>query len=233
MTDADPKSQYDALYYVYDHLNARLFEGMLPGCLITMQRQRNTYGFFARTRFESYEGDETIDEIALNPTYVNRHRLRDNLSTLAHEMVHQWQQRFGKPSRNGYHNREWAEQMLRIGLVPSDTGQAGGKQTGQRLSHYIADGGPFDRISIDLLKSGFVIPYVEQPNEDRMPEVGALRRLKAASKTRYSCPHCSPPLHVWGKPGLHVVCGTCCARLEPDTRDEDWGTLSPWREPPR
>ena len=42
-----------------------------------------------------------------------------------------------QPGRTGYHNREWASKMLEVGLVPSDTGQPGGKQTGQHMTHYI------------------------------------------------------------------------------------------------
>ena len=60
--------------------------------------------------------------------------------TLVHEMVHLEQQHFGEPSRNGYHNRQWAEWMQRIGLHPSDTGAVGGKRTGQRVALHRAEG---------------------------------------------------------------------------------------------
>jgi hypothetical protein len=56
-------------------------------------------------------------------------------------MVHQEQKHFGKPSRNGYHNKQWSRWMERIGLVPSATGAPGGKRTGQRMTHYIIRGG--------------------------------------------------------------------------------------------
>ena len=32
-------------------------------------------------------------------------------------MCHQWQQHFGKPSRNGYHNKQWADKMESVGLI--------------------------------------------------------------------------------------------------------------------
>jgi hypothetical protein len=38
-----------------------------------------------------------------------------------HEMAHVWQHAHGKPSRNGYHNKEWAAKMDERGLIPSDT----------------------------------------------------------------------------------------------------------------
>ena len=37
----------------------------------------------------------------------------------------------------------WAAQMHIIGPAPSDTGQPGGQETGDHVSHYIVPGGPF------------------------------------------------------------------------------------------
>ena len=51
----------------YDFFNARLFGGRLPRCLITMQRQKKAYGYFAGGRFGTVDGAEVTDEIALNP----------------------------------------------------------------------------------------------------------------------------------------------------------------------
>ena len=76
-------------------------------------------------------------------------------------MVHLWQHHFGKPSRAGYHNKEWAEKMHAVGLHPSDTGQPGGKETGQQMTHYIAPGGPFQAAFADLDAEGFDALYVE------------------------------------------------------------------------
>jgi hypothetical protein len=65
------------------------------------------------------------------------------VSTLAHEMKHLEQHRFGTPSKRGYHNKEWAASMKAIGLMPSNTGAVGGKETGQQMDHYIIPGGAF------------------------------------------------------------------------------------------
>ena len=43
------------------------------------------------------------------------------------------------------------------------------------------------------------------------PEIQARRRA-ARAKVAYACPGCS--MRVWGKPGLHVVCGDCEEELE-------------------
>jgi predicted SprT family Zn-dependent metalloprotease len=99
---------------------------------------------FAEGRFGTVDGCETTDEIALNPSHFRSRTTAEVLSTLVHEMAHLWQHHHGKPSRASYHNKEWAVKMRALGLIPSDTGQPGGKQTGQKVSHYIEEGGAFD-----------------------------------------------------------------------------------------
>jgi hypothetical protein len=112
MKKPDPTSKtYDGLTEAYAFFNARLFDGKLPSCLITMQRKAKAYGYFAGGRFGSKDGSEIADEIALNPTHFKGRGLEDSLSTLVHEMAHLWQHHFGKPSRTGYHNKEWAACM--------------------------------------------------------------------------------------------------------------------------
>jgi len=41
--------------------------------------------------------------------------------------------------------------------IISDTGQPGGKRTGQKCSHYIAKGGPFAIACAELLKTGLQV----------------------------------------------------------------------------
>lgn len=36
--------------------------------------------------------------------------------------------------------------MIQVGLMPSDTGEAGGKRTGQSVTHYIIPGGKFEQV---------------------------------------------------------------------------------------
>src|SRR3954453_1289094 len=155
MTTDPTRTTYQGLTEAYDFFSERLFGGRLPRCLITMQRQRGAYGYFAGKRFGTRDGEEVTDEIALNPAHFRSRTTRASLSTLAHEMCHLEQDHFGQPSRKAYHNREWAGMMKAIGLIPSDTGEAGGNETGQKVSHYIETGGPFDHACAELEKSGF------------------------------------------------------------------------------
>ena len=129
---------------------------------MTLQRKNKAYGYFAGGRFGSKDGAEITDEIALNPSHFKSRTDEQSLSTLAHEMAHLWQHHFGKPSRAGYHNKEWAAKMHEIGLHPSDTGQPGGKETGQSCSHYIVEGGRYARVFAELAaQPDFTALYVE------------------------------------------------------------------------
>ena len=113
---------YHQLQTAYDWFNENLFEQALPDCLITLQRKSRAMGYYSPQRWTNAHGEKT-DEIALNPAYFANHSLKELLQTLVHEMCHQWQQHFGKPSRNGYHNRQWADKMESVGLMPSSTGE--------------------------------------------------------------------------------------------------------------
>jgi hypothetical protein len=103
------------------------------------------------------------------------------LSTLVHEMCHSWQQHFGKPSRTGYHNRQWAAKMIEVGLMPSDTGAEGGKPTGQHMTHYIIDGGAFECAADELLATGFRLNW-------QSAIWGTRPRPRGKNKVKYTCP---------------------------------------------
>jgi predicted SprT family Zn-dependent metalloprotease len=194
---------YQGFQQAYTHFNRVLFDGELPECLITLQRKRGTGGYFAAERFGHRRDDEIIDEIALNPASFLRRTDAFIASVIAHEMAHLWQFHFGKPSRRGYHNKQWAQKMRSIGLTPSHSGQPGGKQTGQRMSHYIEVGGAYDQAWTALEKTGFALNY-----QDRVGDVPKDRRQY---KVCYICPVCS--IHAWGKPDIRIACLDCDARM--------------------
>ncbi|ELT8232551.1 SprT-like domain-containing protein [Salmonella enterica] len=161
MTLPTPET-YDELQRAYDFFSEQLFRGELPPCLITLQREKQTYGYCSFRRFVGRESGDMVDEIAMNPVYFSIRTIKDTLSTLVHEMVHQWQFHFGKSGRRGYHNKEWAALMERVGLMPSDTGQTGGKKVGQSMTHYIIIGGPFDLACDELLTRNFQLSWMDR-----------------------------------------------------------------------
>jgi predicted SprT family Zn-dependent metalloprotease len=212
--DSPTQHTYDSLTQAYSHFNKSLFNGVLPCCLITMQRKQGAYGYFAGDRFGTRDGGQKTDEIALNPSHFKAQTTQEILSTLVHEMAHLWQHHFGKPGRTSYHNREWAECMRAIGLIPSDTGQPGGKETGQKVSHYIAENGKFAESCAELVSSGYDLSYIELWDEAS----AAKRKKKAASKTKYTCPDCSA--NAWAKPAARLICGDCEVTMEAEELEE-------------
>lgn len=209
-------TEYNSLEAAYDWFNSDLFEGRLPAVLLTFQRKGGgCLGYFSYRRFESRQAaGEYTDELALNPAGFNGQSDLEILSTLVHEMAHVWQAHFGKPSRSGYHNKEWAAKMQLIGLMPSSTGQPGGKTTGQRMSDYIIAGGPFERSAKALLASGYCINWqsieavraVSPTGGEADGEEGEPAE-NPKNKVKFSCPLCGQ--NVWGKPSAAVLCGEC------------------------
>lgn len=201
---------YSALQAAYEHFNRELFAGALPECLITLQRkEKRVYGYFWEQRFEEIGGEQKTDEIAMNPQHFKQRSIEHVLSTLVHEMTHQWQAHCGTPSRKAYHNREWAEKMESIGLMPSDTGQPGGKKTGQHMTHYIIHGGLFERVCATLVFEGFHIAWGEIVAEidDGQVDIDKGSGKGKTTRVRFTCPVCDA--NAWGKPTLKLICGNC------------------------
>lgn len=153
---------YGELQQAYDFYNDELFAGQLPACLITFQREKRTMGYFSKARFVRRDTKAQTDEIAINPEFFAVIPLVEILQTLCHEMVHLWQAHFGDPGRTCYHNKEWAGKMESIGLMPSDTGQPGGKKTGQSMNDYVIVGGLFEKATHELLRGGFAISWLDR-----------------------------------------------------------------------
>lgn len=221
MLNTSPTDElYNELQQAFNHFNRALFDGELPAAVITLQRDRKTYGYFSGNRFVRRSG-ERADEIAMNPSHFAAQQLDNTLSTLAHEMVHQWQHHHGKPGRRGYHNAEWAARMEMVGLMPSHTGAPDGKRTGERMDHYIVENGPFAVACAKLLVEAFTINWLdcvaivqtESTEKELPPELAALGiepakpGKRVGNRVKYRCETCK--MQAWGKPGLPLLCGTC------------------------
>lgn len=200
------RDTYTNLDRAYEHFNKALFGGKLPTCVITLHRKKGAKGYFWGDTWNAREGKTIKDEIALNPETFRERSTEEVYSTLVHEMCHLQQHHFGKPSRSGYHNKEWAQMMEAVGLIPTDTGAIGGKKTGQRVTHVIEPGGAFEKSCADLLKKGFEIPWEARTGN------AAKAKKKAASKTKYTCPDCGS--NAWAKPDTSLMCGDCLTHME-------------------
>jgi predicted SprT family Zn-dependent metalloprotease len=204
-TTAPTREQFAAYEKMFAYFNAKLFAGTLPSCILNFSRKSKSNGFFAPERWE--KGKDVRHEISLNPSTLKSRKPIEVASTLVHEMVHLWQAEHGTPSRTGYHNRQWADQMEAVGLVPSSTGAPGGDRVGQRMTHYIAAGGAFARAFRSMPRE-LLLPWAcEEPE-------GEGKKKSPKNKVKYTCDGCGA--NVWGKPGLSVRCEDCEAPFEAD-----------------
>jgi hypothetical protein len=202
--------QYEAFQVAFKHFNDTLFKGNLPPVMLTVASRAKSFGYYIAQHWRRRgTSAERIGEIALCREHLGRDE-RAVAGTLVHEMMHHWQHVAGKPSRRGYHNREWADRMVAAGLMPSNTGQPGGKRTGQRVTHYIIAGGPFER-AFENLAPGLMLPFISDA-----PPSGAHSPGKKvdASKVRFTCFECSD--NAWGKPTLQIGCRKCGVPMTAD-----------------
>jgi hypothetical protein len=202
--------QFAAYQGMFDHFNRTLFANKLRPVILNFSRHAGALGFFAPSRWATGDGTDVakVDvrhEISLNPAWLRSRPVIDVASTLAHEMVHLWQQDSGTPSRRGYHNEQWARAMESIGLIPSSTGLPGGDRVGQKMTHYIEEGGRFARAFLKLPKR------CRLPWTCDEPDPVAKKKAKEKIKVKYSCEPCGA--NVWGKPGLAIACLECEAQF--------------------
>lgn len=189
--------------------------------MIIITRKKNIFGYYAKGRWKNQNNEKT-DELAINPSMFNKYPLIEILQTMGHEMCHLWQEHFGTPSRRTYHNKEWSEKMISIGLMPSNTGEAGGKTTGQQMMEYPIKNGLFLKVCENLItdhifsKLWFDISInksieVEMSDEVSLSSVmvndNSETIVEDPSKKKYQCPKCH--INVWGKVNLYLVCGSC------------------------
>lgn len=138
-----------------------------------------------------------------------------------YEQVYLQQEEFGKSSRNGYHNKEWGLKMESIGLMPSNTDKSGGKKTGQQMTHYIIEGGAYEKAFKKMSKKSLLAfmsldAGIQKAQMNRTPIYGKGKIKstgvsetpiqKAKNKVKYTC-GCG--YNVWGKPFLHIICREC------------------------
>jgi hypothetical protein len=95
--------------------------------------------------------------------------------------------------------------MCEIGLQPTSTGEPGGMETGQSVTHYIIAEGRYAKAYAMLAATGFQLHW------QSIPAVGS---KKKSSKRKFTCPDCRQ--NAWAKPGALLICGECFDEGEGD-----------------
>ncbi len=129
------------------------------------------YGHFRSGR----NGFGLINEIAINRKYLVDQGAWEVLGTLLHEMLHAWQETYGKPGKNNYHNKEFRDKAHSIGLVIDSRG----------TQQYLPDS-PFFKI---LEREQVAFPAIKAP---LMP---AKKKVGSSKLKKWSC-CCTPPVNV-------------------------------------
>ncbi|MFZ6871912.1 SprT-like domain-containing protein [Undibacterium sp. Di27W] len=234
---------YSRIQKISEQFNVALFEGQLPPVIFTLQRGKKSSGYFSPARWRHIEG-ELVGEISVNPIYFANRPIIHLFQTIVHEQCHVWQHTFGNPSRPGYHNGEWAEKMLKIGLMPSDTGEPGGRKTGQKMSDYVITGGRFIETCEHLMGQDDFLPWIDLGAEKdavyhRTLPGKSVNLTSDCSKLdialgsffpgfdaqndslrnvahKRKIRYCCPmcSTNVWGKSGLKIDCAVCDVKFE-------------------
>ena len=187
------------LQIVFNYLNDSLFDSQLPDCILNFATHRGSKGYFTPKRWvktQQVEEVETSHEISLNPMLLNEPK-DIALSWLCRQMVHLWQAEYGirHCGHQRYYNREFNDEMLRLGLPCSDDGTPQGKKTGFRQEHWIEEDGLFAKT-------------IEAMPEDIFPWKGYQQPISKKPRVfKYACSTCQLILPALSRE-VHLTCNT-------------------------
>ena len=199
---------YVPLQWACNSFNESLFDGKLPPLMLTLRgKGKQSAAYYVPAAFETRDHAHQAAEIALNPAMFTWPQ-QAILALLLHQIVHHWQHVEGDASRPTYHNRQWAEKMVALGLQPTSTGTVGGKTTGQAMDQFPIAGGLFERVCAELIDQGFDLVWRDilgaagaLPKSPRKKLVAVIwvcpqcgDQAKAARSVRLGCMGCGIPL---------------------------------------
>ena len=103
------------VYRFYTLINDEFFDGRVPTPVILFKDENiRNLGHYVVGRNEI----GVMENINLNLRHLDR-PIQDVVVTLAHELSHSWQRNYGKAGSSRYHNEEFRQKTLAMG-IPSD-----------------------------------------------------------------------------------------------------------------
>lgn len=218
MKEINPvKELSDQLVAAFDHLNRGLFDGKLSRPMVMFTRSSKIIGGYFSEKKWFDENGNAAHEITINANHMVEGDEIQLYEILVHEMSHQWQYEHGTPGRGGYHNREWADKALEIGLLPvsADSPEV---QTGDKISTSLIPGGRAMKSIADMPEEieipWYAVPMVDPDAKAPTPEPKKPEgddspppEPKQGRKTKYTCSKCG--FNLWGKGGGKIQCVPC------------------------
>ena len=213
--------QSESLIAAFDYLNKHLFDGELPRPMLIFTRNPKVVGgYYSAEKWFNTEG-VGVDEIAINANSMVEGDEIELFQVVIHEMSHQWQQHFGSPGRGGYHNREWADKAIEIGLKPINVNDSD-CETGDSITTLLIKGGKA-MLTLASMPEEISIPFYaevmagpEAPKEKEQGPGAPEEPLptpapKSGSRAKYTCPGCGA--NLWAKAGLNLQCLDCMMKI--------------------
>jgi hypothetical protein len=164
------------------------FKLQIPVPCLMIEGLRGRYGHFRCGR----NGFGLVDEIALDESHLASDPYAETLDTLLHELLHSWQKRHGRPGRRNYHNQQFRQKALSLGLSIDEQGCGG----------YIPGDTPFTNL---LRRFGVEVPERPLAPQRAPARVGSKLKL-------YIC-SCGVRVRV-GRSSFNARCLDCGGRFE-------------------
>ena len=154
---------------------------------------------FATDRFSFRVGKFGKHELALNPDgfidQTDEQIVRRWCTRWSHVWQHAHRQaRSARLSQQGMGREDEGDR-----LAADHTGMVGGKETGQRMTHYIIPDAAFITAFAKLAATGWKL------NLQSAHHAGGKKAPN--SKVKFTCPSCAQ--NAWGKPDLAITCTPC------------------------
>ena len=205
--------QANRLSLAFDIFNTELFNGELSPVMLTVSHKAGSYGYFQPSKWKSSNG-QLVDVINLDSKTATDRPLIELLSTLVHEMAHQYVRRvINGGMASGGHGPDWRKIMVRVGLPPVKIGS-----TWRQATHSIEVGGAFEQAFHKHQSELQTLPWKECIKE--------INRGNGVDRVKFHCDRCGS--NAWARPAALLLCGNCSTTDElvemvPEFRAEGGG----------
>ena len=191
--------QAKRLSKAFDIFNRELFAGELPPVMLQVKNKPGSHGYFQPNKWKDAEGN-LLDVISLDSKNAVDRPLVELLSTLVHEMCHQFVCRIENEGKaSGGHGPEWRRKMIELGLPPIQVGA-----TWRQATHSIAADGLYQETYARHSSELEELPWQEC--------IGEANKGRGVDRVKFHCSRCGS--NAWARPAALLLCGDCSSEHE-------------------